>query len=390
MIIKSILDTDLYKFTMGQIAYFKYKDLIVKYRFIDRDNLVYPKGFAYELNKEIKLLSNLKLTPNQKKFLLTKCKMLTPEYVEFIDKYKFDYNEVDLHQDGEGHLIIGITGLWYRTILWETVLMPLISELYFIKTKQIVDIYSNEIKQRDINKIKQFEENGVEFIDMGTRRRYSLENHMRVLKLFKEVSLNSFKGTSNVFLAKELGISTFGSVAHEFPMVMACLYGVENANKKGMDVWLDSYPEMDTFLPDTYTTDVYLRDYKGEYLDKINTLRQDSGKPTEFANKLINHYTENDIVPLTKNIVFSDALNTQKAIDIKKYCEGKINVLPFGIGTFITNDIKGINPLNMVIKISHVFVDGKFLNAVKLSDDPKKSTGDINTVNEYKRILNIE
>jgi nicotinate phosphoribosyltransferase len=63
------------------------------------------------------------------------------------------------------------------------------------------------------------------------------------------------------------------------------------------------------------------------YIAKLyDGVRQDSGNPYTFADKMINHYKNLGIDPMTKTIIFSDSLNMEKAIDLKKTFSDKIKV----------------------------------------------------------------
>lgn len=387
-IIKSIIDTDLYKFTMMQVALLLFPNLKVKYRFIDRNNIIFPKGFAQKLNEQIRMMADLKLTPDEKKFLLNKCKFLTKAYVDFLAGYSFDPLEVTATQDKEGHLIIDIEGYWYRTILWEVPLMAMISELYFKETDQEVDIYSPELKKKNIDKVRLFEKHNAYFGDMGSRRRYSLENHLNIIKTFKENANHTFVGTSNVYMAYLFDLKPIGTLAHEMVMVHAALYGYKLANKMTMDSWIKVYNgDLGTMLPDTFTAEVFFKTFDTMYAKLFDSLRHDSGDPFEFVDKVVAHYIELGIDPTEKTIIFSDGLNPKLACELKEYCVGKIKS-SFGLGTNFTNDV-GVKPLNMVIKISHVWVNGEWVHAVKLSDNPIKHTGDEYEVKLCKSILNI-
>lgn len=91
---------------------------------------------------------------------------------------------------------------------------------------------------------------------------------------------------------------------------------------------------------------------------------------------------------MSKTIIFSDSLNTTKAIKLNEYCKGKINC-SFGIGTHFTNDV-GVKPLNMVIKLMLVKPeDGDWEHAIKLSDDKGKHTGNKEEIRMAKYMLNI-
>lgn len=385
-IINSVLDTDLYKITMGNMVMMKFHNLKVRYNFIDRSSMVYPQGFAEELTRQVKLMENLYLTDEEKTFLEEKCDYLSPVYLDFLKGYRFDSNEVKISQDLEGKLSILVEGYWYRTIYWEVPLMALVSELYFKMTGQnpVID------EQKDVEKIRLFEKHNAYFADMGSRRRFSFENHDRIVRIFKENSNSIFVGTSNVHLAMKYDVPVLGTYGHELVMVHGAIYGYKMANCLTMKNWLEIYDEgkIGTVLPDTYTTDVFLKSFNYKYTSLFKNIRQDSGDPFEFTDKVVEHYKSLGIDPMTKGIIFSDGLNPELACKIKEYCVGKIKS-SFGIGTNFTNDV-GVKPLNIVIKISGVLVNGEWADSVKLSDNPGKSTGNLEEVEICKKSLKIE
>lgn len=373
---------------MQQVALFLFPNLKVKYRFIDRNKVKFPKGFAKTLTKHIREMENLKLSVQEKKFILSQCEFLTPAYIDFLSGYQFDSSEVKVSQDSKGHLYVDIEGYWYRTVLWEVPLMALISELYFKETGQEVDLYSSEMRQRNVDKVELFKNHNAYFADMGSRRRYSLENHVNVISTFKDHANHTFVGTSNVYIAYLFNLKPIGTLAHEFVMVHAAIYGYKMANKMSMDSWIKIYNgDLGIMLPDTFTAEVFFKTFDKKYAKLFDGVRHDSGCPFEFTDKVIAHYKKLGIIPTEKAIVFSDGLNPKLACELKEYCVGKIKS-SFGLGTNFTNDV-GVKPLNMVIKISHVWVNGEWVDAVKLSDNPIKHTGELEEVILCKKVLKI-
>jgi nicotinate phosphoribosyltransferase len=124
-------------------------------------------------------------------------------------------------------------------------------------------------------------------------------------------------------------------------------------------------------LADTFGTDAFLHDFD-EYLARIfDGVRQDSGDPKEFGEKVIAHYQKMNIDPSTKSLVFSDGLTATVAAQLSRYFGNRIRV-SHGIGTHFTNDFAGSQPLNIVIKLSTC----NGIPVVKLSDVPTKAIGD--------------
>ena len=388
-IIRSILDSDLYKFTMQHAVIQKFPNQIVRYKFNDRNGISYPDGFDKEVMKEVKLMENLSMTKGEKDYMNKTFSFLPPTYVDFLAGYRFDSNEVKVWLDENNKLNILIEGYWYRTILWEVPLMAIISELYFKLTNQIVDINTDVLKLHDLEKLNLMMEHNAFYADFGTRRRYSFDNQYRICKLFKENSNHVFVGTSNVYIGYLLDIKVTGTHAHEWFMVIAAIFGYKVANHMALQYWADVYHgSLGTALTDTFTSDAFLKSFDMVLSKLFDGVRHDSGDPFKFTDKMVNHYKSLGIDPMSKTIIFSDGLNTKLATEIKEYCVGKIKSA-FGIGTYLTNDV-GVKPLNMVIKISEVWIDGEWVGAIKLSDVLGKNMGDKYEIEICKHELRVK
>lgn len=387
-IIKSIIDTDLYKLTQMWAVICKFPELKVRYKFIDRNNNIYPKGFAADLVYEIQTMAELSLTTSEAIFLKS-IRYFPQIYIDLLKGFKLDPSEIHVSQDDEGHLEIGIEGYWYRTIYWEVMLLALISELYFKKTGQEVDIHQEDLQIKDISKTKLLGEHGMHHADFGTRRRYSFENQERIVKLFRKEGNGFFVGTSNVHLAKTYNLRPIGTMAHEWIMVHGAIYGYKQANPLSFKNWTDIYKgDLGIALTDTFTTDVFFRSFDMKDAKLFDGVRHDSGSPYAFRDKTCGKYDDLGIDPMSKAIVFSNALTVEESINIKKDCIGHIKSSA-GIGTHLSNDV-GVKPLNIVIKISDVFINGSWVPTVKLSDDVGKNTGDPKEVELCKEILRVK
>lgn len=376
MKLRSIFETDFYKLTMGQVILLLFYHVWVRYELIVRIATEFPPGFAAAVMTEIKYMSHLQATPAEIEFLKKKADFLSPFYLEWIKGYRFNPNEVLVEQEG-GNLSVTIEGPWYRTVYWEVPLMAIISELYFEMTNQ----------QPSIDWVTQAEEKsrilydaGVTWTDFGVRRAYSRYVHENVLSAAMNYQQlpgrpRGLVGTSCVSLAAQFDLLPIGTMAHEMVMANAVLSGPQSANLATMDAWMKVYKgRLGTALPDTFTTDVFLRDFTHEYAKAFDGLRQDSGDPFVFAQKVIAHYKKLGIDPKTKTLIFSDSLNVARMIEINEFCKGKIGC-SFGYGTGFTNDV-GVKPLNMVIKMTAARASSShpWLPAVKLSDDAGKVT----------------
>lgn len=385
MIINHITDNDLYKFTMQYAVVSLFPLSKVRYKFINRGADNFPQGFAERLQEEVNAMQSLQLSKEEYDFMLQKCYYLPPAYLDFLAAYRFDASEVHISQQG-GHLDIGIEGYWYKTILWEVPLMAIISELYFQMTNQPGNSKAeNEaiVKQ----KAEKYQALGIKVADFGTRRRFSYSNHDDVVRVLNTY-LDTFVGTSNVYFAMKYDTVPIGTHAHEWFMYHAAQFGYKYANRASLENWVKIYRgDLGIALSDTFTTEVFFRDFDTMFAKLFDGVRHDSGDPIEFADKTIAHYKKLRINPNSKTIVFSDALNPQMVEEITNHCRGKIG-MSYGIGTNFTNDV-GVKPLNMVIKLSEVLTDSRWTQVVKLSDTPGKHTGNDQIVSRIMAELGI-
>ncbi len=391
-IIRSLIDQDLYKLTMQQGVVELFQREWVRYNFINRGGTQFPDGFALRLRQELKKMEELKLTSRQANFLTTKCgNFLKPTYIDFLKSYQYDSSEIGITQDG-GELTVTIEGYWYRTILWEVPLMALISELYFKMTGEPI-MTRDERRENNLAKGQKFYTNGMKIADFGTRRRYSYENQLELVKDLQSCFNNGepfLVGTSNVHIAMECDLQPIGTHAHEWFMFHAVHYGYTMANPRGVENWVKVYQgDLGIALPDTFTVDVFFRTFDKKQAKLYDGLRHDSGDPFKFADKVVAHYKKLRIDPSSKTIVFSDGLNTDLAVELHNYCK-KIGIMcSFGIGTHFTNDV-GVKALNMVIKIVQVKVGDIWIDTVKLSDNPGKHTGTVEEIKLCKDVLRIK
>lgn len=358
-----------------------------RYQLINRGGHSFPQGFAKVLREKIDELAGLQLSKEEKAFLKVTCPYLNPVYLDFLEGYRFNPEEVHIEQTGD-QLQVHIEGLWYRSILWEVPVMAIICELYYLLTgaERISD---EEILASTRSKIEAFGKLGITIAEFGTRRRYSYHVHRLVLQSLTSYGGGSFIGTSNVHMAMLHGVKPIGTHAHEWFMFHAAKYGFKMANATGLENWVKVYRgDLGIALSDTYTTDVFFGQFDKMFSKLFDGVRHDSGDPLLFADKLISHYKKMGIAPETKNIIFSDALNYEKVARIVAHCKGKIG-LSFGIGTNLTNDA-GPDPMNIVIKMTEALPqDGEWTEVIKLSDEQGKYTGSDQMILLAKTILGI-
>lgn len=386
MYIKSILDTDVYKFSTSY-AYMKlFPNAVGTFQFVDRDNTKYTDEFVREFKIELCNMSRLTLTLEESIFM-SKCRFIPKVYWEWLSSFRFDPNVVSVCVDVLGHLHIEVTDLLYKATLYEVPILALVSELRNKMLGYAADI--NEVIDRLIPKIKLSNEYKIKFSEFGTRRRFNFNVQKQVVDY---ISHNSqyCTGTSNCYLAMWYGMKPMGTHPHEWFMFHGAQFGYKHANYLALENWVKVYDgDLGIALTDTYTSSTFFNNFSRKHAKLFDGIRQDSGDEYQFVMKAIARYKGLGIDPSTKTIVFSNALDFEKAKDINEYCRGRINA-SFGIGTNLTNDT-GNKPANIVMKLSLCQMsEGKpIYNCVKLSDDLGKHHGEEKEVDLCVRELNL-
>lgn len=389
-IIRSVLDTDLYKFTTSY-AYSKlYPRAYGQFRFIDRAQTPYPAGFAERLREEVRAMADLYLSKEEEDFLHQELSYLPPTYIDFLKGFHFNPDEIIIEQTEGGEISIIAEGLLYRITLWETPILALVSELYYQMTGAVPDM--NYAEQAIVSKAKRLEEEGISFSMFGMRRRFSYDVEYRMTELLKAYAGDCFYGTSNVHIAQRLGLKVSGTHPHEWVQFHGAMYGYKMANYMSMEDWINVYDgDLGTVLTDTYTTDVFMRNFSKKHAMLYTSVRHDSGDPLAFTDKVIQRYNELRVDPKIKYIIFSDGLNVERAIEIANYCRGRIGA-SFGIGTNFSCDVgNGIKARNIVMKLWQCKMTEKdrWHPCVKLSDVDGKHTGEESEIRLAQETLGI-
>ena len=389
-IIPSILDTDLYKFTTSY-AYSKlYPRAYGQFRFIDRNDTCYPNGFAEQLKEEIKSMAQLSLSREEELLLHQELPYLPPTYIDFLKGFRFNPDEIIIEQDEAGHLSIIAEGLLYRVTLWETPILALVSELYYRTIGAKPDMEYAE--QAITEKAKALAQEGISFSMFGMRRRFSFEVELRMTELLKQHAGPCLYGTSNVHIAHLLGLKVSGTHPHEWIQFHGAMYGYKMANYMSMEDWINVYDgDLGTVLTDTYTTDVFMRNFSKKHAMLYTSVRHDSGDPFVFTDKVIQRYQELRVDPKIKYIIFSDGLNVERAIEIANYCKGRIGA-SFGIGTNFSCDVgNDIKARNIVMKLWQCKMTerDRWHPCVKLSDVGGKHTGEASEIRLAQETLGI-
>ena len=375
-IIRSILDSDLYKFTMQWFVLQHFPESEVNYTFMNRSkDMTFTKAAVKEIKRQVRLMSKLRLTDEEYDYMKRTMPYLPVTYRQYLAAYRFNPSQVHIRLTSKGELKINISGKWRDTILWEVPLMAIISEVYF---KHVDTDWSMDGQaEKAAEKARALTLAMCPFADFGSRRRRSFETQDLVVRVMSKYDM--FVGTSNPYLAMKYNVKCLGTCAHEAIGAVAATDSLNHPNAAFMDRWEDTYEgALGTMLPDTYGLDSFLKDFSLKRSKLWDGCRHDSGSPFEFTDKLIKHYSDHGIDPTTKTLIFSDGLDVDRSIEIANYCRGRIR-FSFGIGTFFTSDFTKVSDptkkskaMNMVIKLT--MIDG--VHVVKLSDNPAKAIGD--------------
>lgn len=375
MIVKSILDTDLYKFTTSY-AYMKlFPQARGTFEFFDRDLTEYPEDFVQKVYLELGNLGMLHLTKDELEYMTTNCRFVPKVYWEWLSSFHFNSGKVQVWLDETKHLHITVNDYLYKVTLYEVPILAIVSELRSRAFGNECDL--TDVVKRLEPKICLSNETGIKFSEFGTRRRFSYNVQDAVVSAIKEWSIYC-TGTSNCYLAMKYNMSMMGTHPHEWFMFHGAQFGYKHANYMALENWVNVYDgDLGIALSDTYTSEVFMKNLSRKQAKLFDGVRCDSGDEFKFVNSMIARYKELGVDPTTKTIVFSNALDFDKCRDIMEYCRGRIRC-SFGIGT---NDT-GNKPANIVMKLTscQMNVNQPVYGCVKLSDDKGKYTGEMREV----------
>lgn len=374
MIINSILDNDFYKFTMMHAARVTYPDAKVTYKFTNRKpSVTFTPQFLEQLKIRIKELENLSLTDEEWKWAQS-VHLLPSEFWDYLKTFRYKADYVDCKLSETGQLELTVSGPWHETILFEVPLLALISQTYFEDIPAVVDL--KDYKEKTYQKGLVLSENKCLFTEFGTRRRRSYDIQKAVIEAFMMLpesgpQKSTYIGTSNVLFSKMYSTPPIGTMAHEWIMAHAGMFGVKGSNTKALEVWLEVFGGDYTIaLTDTYTRETFFEEFTPELAKMYSGIRQDSGDPITFVDQALEFYRAAKINAKNKKVVFSDNLTTERVLEIQKQVNDRFIAL-YGIGTNFTNDVEGSPSLNMVIKMSSINGSPVY----KLTDSTLKASG---------------
>ena len=400
-IISHFTDNDLYSFTCMYYILQKYPRAETEYQFFDRCNTCYPKGFDTLLRNQLEHLADVVITDEERDFMTRSFPFLPYWFVNvFLRGYRFNPSELSISQDDEGHLDIRVKGKWWSTIMWEMPILSTISELIHWLNGDAEKYHSEAEYEKSLRKGRRIWENGLTLGDMGTRRRFSFHHQERVIdaliQSYQEVKdetdgkCGRFTGTSNVYLAMKKNIPCLGTMSHQCISFEEIVSGVFECNYNVMSKWSEVYDgNVGIFLYDCFGDNVFFNNLSKRMAMTFCGLRIDSGVEEEQVDLIVEKYKQLGINPMTKQAVFSNGLDIDRAIEIHRYCQGKITD-SYGVGTYLTCDVTDCQPMNIVVKLvrGRITESREWHPCVKLSCDKGKTLGDPQKCNYLLSILN--
>ncbi|MEY4363698.1 MAG: hypothetical protein RLZZ24_1050 [Pseudomonadota bacterium] len=376
MIITSLLDTDLYKFTMMQVVLHHFPGAQVAYRFKCRNPGVPLAPYVQEIRDEIRQLCALQFQDAELSWLRT-LRFIKSDFVDFLGLFRLNEKYIDIRALPNGEIDIQIQGPWLHTILFEIPVLAIVNEVYFRNTQPVPDFVEGR-KRLDL-KIEALHAerlSDLKIADYGTRRRFSKAWHEELLRVLLARlgtgAAGQLAGTSNALFAMKLGLTPLGTMAHEYLQACQALGPrLRDSQVFAFETWAREYRgDLGIALSDVYGMEPFLRDFDMYFCKLFDGARHDSGDPFNWGERMIEHYRHNRVDPLTKTLIFSDGLTVERIIALYQQFRGRCQ-LAFGIGTNLTNDL-GYEPLQIVIKM--VQCNGQ--PVAKLSDTPSKNMCD--------------
>ena len=391
-IINSLIETDQYKLNMMDVVMRKFNDYTVVWTFKCRNEDVrFTPEMIKEIREQVDHYCTLMFTDDELEWLKKNLPWLSAGFINHLKFWHPVRNEIWINENNiqsynDCGLAIEAHGTWLNTSFYEIALLAIVNEVYFA-FKYGVGSKDIEFQKQTIEK---FGKLGVEydignFAEFGLRRRLSGEMQDWLIKYCVEQKVPGFVGTSNVYLAKKYGCKCVGTMAHEMGMAMMSdlQYNPAYINKRIMEVWTECFGVKNgTVLTDVVGRDAFLADFDERFATLFSGVRHDSGNPLEWGDAIIKHYEKLGIDPKTKMLLFSDALDFEKATKIKKYFDGRCKV-SFGIGTYLAG-IQDEVPLNIVMKVT----EANGIPVCKLTDNPEKAMGkDKNFIDFIRRSI---
>ncbi len=384
MIIQSLLDTDLYKFTMMQVVLHQFPGAQVEYRFKCRTPDIDLVPCIPEIEEEIAALCRLRFRDDELQWLRG-FRFIKSDFVDFLDLFQMNRRYVRLAPSpkGNGEIDLVVEGPWLHTILFEIPLLAIVNEVYFRRTHPFPDVVEGRRRLHAKLRLITGDDGLVDckIADYGTRRRFSRAWQEEVLQIAQQTLGPQLAGTSNTWFAMTHDLVPLGTMAHEYLQACQSLGPrLRDSQTFAFERWAHEYRgDLGIALSDVYGFDAFLRDFDMYFCKLFDGVRHDSGDPVAWGERMIAHYERYRIDPKTKTLIFSDSLDIPRVIELHRRFSPRAR-LAFGVGTNLTNDL-GYTPLQIVIKM--VRCNGQ--PVAKLSDTPAKNMCDDEAYLAYLR-----
>ncbi|HET9957083.1 MAG TPA: nicotinate phosphoribosyltransferase [Polyangiaceae bacterium] len=388
-VVRSLLENDLYKFTMWQSLLHSHPAAQAEYSFVCRNQPAFPLAeLQEEVEREIEHLCSLSFKLDELEYLRG-LRFLKSDFVDFLSLFRFQRRFLDVHREGE-RLVIRAQGPLVHVMGFEIFVLYIVNELYFRRLPAGPEI-QQEARARLKKKITWLQEQRPQltrdpnypfiFFDFGLRRRYSANWHAEVVESLARGAPQHFRGTSNVYFAKHFGLTPIGTMAHEYLQAYQAFGSrLRDFQTAALEGWVQEFRgDLGIALTDVVGMDAFLRDFDLYFAKLFDGLRHDSGDPIEWGEKAIAHYRSLRVDTASKRLVFSDGLNLPRAQQIHQHFSGRIQT-SFGIGTDLSNDTPH-RALNIVMKL--LSCNGQ--PVAKLSDSPGKTLCEDITFLSYLR-----
>lgn len=392
-IICSLLETDLYKFTMWQALFNSaYNDNEAEYRFVCRRS---PKLPLAELKdsvvREVEHLCSLTFGIDELDYLRS-LRYMKSSFVDFLSIFRLQRRFISIEAKGD-MLEIVARGPQVHVMFFEIFVLAIIGELHARRYPKHEAMVEGRRRLADkLKRLREFEreagamvtDHPFSIFDYGLRRRYGAAWHEEVVQSLNAEVPQFFKGTSNVYLAKKHGLTPIGTMAHEYLQTFQAVRDVPLRffQIAALNAWVQTYRgDLGIALTDVVGMDAFLRDFDLFDAKLFDGIRHDSGDPVEWGEKALAHYGKLRIDARTKRLVFSDGLTIERAIALWRHFSQRAQT-GFGIGTHLTNDFGPDFPaLEIVMKL----VRCNDRPVAKLSDSPGKTICDDATFLAYLR-----
>ncbi len=380
-IITSLIETDLYKLNMWQVFLHQFNKDKVVWAFKCRNpGVKFTPEMVAEIRKQIDYYCTLRFTEDELQYLQKNLPWLTEDFIDYLRHWsprrdEILINEGNVQAYNDCGLAIECHGFQVNVSQYEIPILAIVNEVYFAFTYG-VGAKDIEFQKRTMQKFEDLKSGKYDisvFSEFGLRRRYSKKMQDWLINFIVDQKIPGFVGTSNVYLAKKYGVKATGTCAHEVGMcrITDPQYNPAYVNSRIMEAWIKEFGlDNGIYLTDVIGRKPFLLDFTKKYATLFSGVRHDSGDPIEWGEDIIAHYKKLGVDPLTKTLLFSDALDFERATKIKKHFEGRCKIA-FGIGTYLSNDC-GVPTLNIVMKVKEC----NGFPTCKLTDNPEKAMGD--------------